>query len=248
MEKIKISAVSYLNTLPFIYGIENNQEFLKKINLQRDIPSTCAKKLLLDEVDLGLIPVAVIPQLKEYHIISDYCIGAVDKVDTVLLLSDVPLNKIENIYLDYHSRTSVRLCQLLAEKFWKIKVNYLQAEEGFIDKIQGKTAGVLIGDRTFKLSKKYQYIFDLSEEWMRWQKLPFVFAAWVSNKKLPQSFIKEFNKVLKNGVENIDKAIEKFAWDIIPKTAQAQYLKHSISYSLDKEKRKGLQTFLKLIS
>lgn len=248
MEKVKISAVSYLNTIPFIYGMEESKDFLNQVDLEKDIPSTCAEKLLLGKVDLGLIPVAAIPQMKEYHLISDYCIGAVNKVDTVLLLSDVPLEEIENIYLDFHSRTSVRLCQLLAEKYWKIDVQYLKAEEGFIDKVEGKTAAVLIGDRTFNRSKKHNYSYDLSEEWMKWQKLPFVFAAWVSNKKLPTHFIQQFNSVLKHGVDHIDEAIDKYNLDIITPEAQKKYLKHSISYSLDQEKRKGLQTFLDLIS
>ncbi|NQX96939.1 MAG: hypothetical protein HRT73_03545 [Flavobacteriales bacterium] len=99
VKKIKVSAVSYLNTLPFIYGI-NNSEVMEGIDLSLDIPSDCAKKLLSGEVDLGLVPIAILPQLKEYHIISDYCIGAEGKVDSVALYSDVPLNEIEYIYLD----------------------------------------------------------------------------------------------------------------------------------------------------
>ena len=91
--KIKVSAVSYLNTLPFIYGI-NNSEVVNDIKLSLDIPSDCGMKLLSGEVDLGLVPVAILPQLKEYHIISDYCIGAEGKVDSVALYSDVPLDEI----------------------------------------------------------------------------------------------------------------------------------------------------------
>ena len=39
---IKISAVSYLNTLPFIYGL-NNSSLSEIINLNLDYPSICAK-------------------------------------------------------------------------------------------------------------------------------------------------------------------------------------------------------------
>ncbi|MCB0401553.1 MAG: menaquinone biosynthesis protein, partial [Flavobacteriales bacterium] len=173
--KVKVSAVSYLNTLPFLYGIKQSG-LEQEIDLSLDIPSDCARKLLNDEVDLGLVPVAIIPQLKEHHIISDYCIGADGPVDTVALFSDVPLEEIENIYLDYHSRSSVTLVQLLAKAFWKIKPNWIRAEEGFIDQIQGTTAGVVIGDRTFGLSKKYKY--DLAEAWKAFTGKPFVFAAW----------------------------------------------------------------------
>ncbi|MEX2380472.1 MAG: menaquinone biosynthesis protein [Vicingaceae bacterium] len=247
MEKVKISAVSYLNTLPFIYGMEQSGNFLSQVDLQKDIPSACAQKLLDNEVDLGLVPVAIIPKLKEAHIISDFCIGAIGKVKSVLLVSDVPLVEIENIYLDYHSRTSVRLCQLLAKKYWKIQPNYLKAAPAFETEIKGSTAGVIIGDRTFNLPKKFNYVYDLSEEWMKWQKLPFVFAAWVSNKKLDDSFIDLFNQVLADGVNHIDEAISKYKLDLISSEALTDYLKNDISYPLDEEKRKGLALFLEKI-
>lgn len=224
--------------------MEENQDFLSQVDLQKDIPSVCAQKLLNNEVDLGLVPVAIIPKLKEVHIISDYCIGAIGKVKSVLLVSDVPLEKIENIYLDYHSRTSVRLCQLLAKEFWKIKPNYLKAEAGFETEINNKTAGVIIGDRTFHLPKQFEYIYDLSEEWMKWQNLPFVFATWVSNKKLPDSFIELFNQVIGNGVTHIENAVAKYQVNFIPRQKQIDYLTNDISYPFDQNKRKGLSLFL----
>jgi len=116
---IKVSCVRYLNSQPFIYGLKNNP-VINEIDLSLDIPSVCAEKLLNGNVDIGLVPIAVIPELKESHIISDYCIGADGKVETVLLLSDVPLEKIETVLLDYQSRTSVLLVKMLAGKFWKI--------------------------------------------------------------------------------------------------------------------------------
>ena len=68
MTKIKISAVSYTNTLPFIYGLENSK-IINHIELSKDIPSVCAKKLISNKVDIGLVPVAIIPKLNNYEII-----------------------------------------------------------------------------------------------------------------------------------------------------------------------------------
>jgi chorismate dehydratase len=244
--KVKVSAVSYLNTLPFIYGIKHS-DVKDELDLSLDIPSDCAKKLLSGEVDLGLVPVAIISQLKEYHIISDYCIGAYGKVDSVALYSDVPLNEIENIYLDYHSRTSVALVQLLAKEHWKIKPNWLKADSDFIDKIEGTTAGVIIGDRTFRLPKEYKYKYDLAEEWLNYTDLPFVFACWVSNKKLTNEFISKFNLALFNGVQSINKVVEMYSESSLTKQELEDYLTNKISFSLDVEKRKALEHFLKAI-
>src|SRR4051812_36736309 len=126
MDKIKISIVSYLNSKPFVYGIEHS-DLLNEIDLQQDIPSVCAQKLIDGKVDIGLIPVAVLPLLKEKYIISDYCIGAVGKVASVMLYSDVPLDRISSVLLDYQSRTSVTLVKVLAKNFWKISPEWISA-------------------------------------------------------------------------------------------------------------------------
>lgn len=245
--KIRISAVSYLNTIPFIYGIEKNPELLSQIELSKDIPSECARKLMSNEVDLGLVPVAIIPKLDQPHILSDFCIGANGKVDTVLLLSDLPLGQIEKIILDYQSRTSINLCKVLCREFWNIDVEYENAEAGFENSIAGKTAGVIIGDRNFQLAKKYKYSYDLAEEWLKMTKLPFVFAAWVSNKKLPENFTKLFNKAISFGIKNIEAAVEQDKNTFISKEAKKHYLNKCISYDYNEDKQKALQLFLSLI-
>ena len=71
MKKIKISAVSYLNTKPFVYGLVNSA-LIDQIDLSLDMPSLCASKLKDDSVDIGLVPVAVIPEINGANIITDY--------------------------------------------------------------------------------------------------------------------------------------------------------------------------------
>ena len=93
---IKISALSYLNAIPFIYGLKQ-AHFTDKIDIQMDYPAVCADKLLNGKVDLALAPVVTIPLLEDPHIISDYCIGANGAVETVCLYSDVPIYYIESI-------------------------------------------------------------------------------------------------------------------------------------------------------
>ena len=120
---IKITAVSYLNTLPFIYGLKHSR-LIDTIDLDLDYPAACAKKLINGDVDLALVPVVVIPSLKEAHIISDYCIGANGSVDTVCLYSDVPIDRIVNIFLDYQSQTSVALLKILLKEYWKLAPDF----------------------------------------------------------------------------------------------------------------------------
>ncbi len=122
MDKIRISAVKYANTYPFIYGLKESG-FEKKVILETDHPADCASKLINNRADIGLIPVASLPLLNEYHIISDYCIGANGDVRTVMLLSNCPFEDVETIYLDYRSRSSVNLTRVLARTAGKEILN-----------------------------------------------------------------------------------------------------------------------------
>jgi len=158
-------------------------------------------------------------------------------------LSDVPLNKIGIIKLDYQSKTSVNLVKILAKHFWKITPKWENTTKGFEDKIAGATAGVIIGDRTFNLNRRYPFKYDLAEEWQKFTGLPFVFACWVANKKLPKTFIDNFNDALKIGVENIDKVVENCDKKEISKEKIRQYLTKNIDFNLDDKKIEAMHKF-----
>lgn len=215
--------------------------------MELDIPSVCAQKLKDGTVDAGLVPVALLPHLPEYHIIADYCIGAVGNVKSVLLLSDVPLEEIDTILLDYQSRTSVTLVQVLAKEYWNITPQFVPATEGFEQKIAGKTAAVVIGDRTFPLLGKHKYTYDLAGEWQKLTKLPFVFAVWASNKPVDANFIADFNKALKFGLEHKPEAAKLGIGRGVDEAEILDYLENSISYELDAAKKVGLHKFLKYL-
>jgi chorismate dehydratase len=243
--KHTVSIVNYYNTAPFLYGIHHS-DFLSRITLESDIPSVCAQKLKNKQVEIGLVPVAILPELESYQIITDYCIGAVGKVDSVKLFSEKPLEELTHVLLDYQSKTSVNLVQVLNKHFWKKNIQFINATEGFEKHISGTTGAVIIGDRTFGLTS-YPYQYDLAEEWQKFTGLPFVFACWVSNVPLEENFINEFNKTLAFGVDHIEEAvIEKPNHALGDKALD--YLKNKISYNFDADKRKALQKFLELIN
>ncbi|HEX7413818.1 MAG TPA: menaquinone biosynthesis protein [Bacteroidia bacterium] len=245
MKKYLVSIVSYTNTLPLRYGISKSN-LLTEIDLQLDIPAVCAQKLIANTVDIGLIPVAVIPLLKEHYIISKYCIGSNERVDTVKLYSHVPLEEIGTIYLDYQSRTSVILAKILVKNYWKIHPAFINAAVGFEDTITGKNAAVVIGDRCFTLNGKFPYEYDLAFEWKRYTKLPFVFAAWVSNKKIDEDFVAKLESAMQYGIEHIDDAIKNDPC-IIDAVRVKEYLSERISFDFDDAKKQSLHLFLDLI-
>ena len=241
MEKLKVVAVSYLNTKPLLYGLfKSNLD--RQIDLELHMPSECAARLQSGNADIGLVPVAVIPEIEGARIISDYCIGAEGKVDTVCLYSEVPLEEVEKVMLDYHSRTSVQLVRILMRKYWKLNPVLQAASPGFENHIRGTTAGLVIGDRTIGLDRRYEYVYDLAEAWKTHTGLPFVFAAWVSRIPLDDEFLEAFNKALAQGLEFLPQLI--FLLPSPDPTFDLQhYFTHSISYILDEPKRRALQLF-----
>ena len=240
-----ISIVNYYNTTPFLFGL-NRSSLKNQLDIQLDIPSVCAQKLKTKAVDIGLVPVAILPKLESYYIISDYCIGANGKVDSVKLFANKPLHEITHILLDYQSRTSVTLVQVLNTHFWKLPIQFIDAKQGFEKEIHETTGAVIIGDRTFGLTE-YPYQYDLAEEWKKHTGLPFVFACWVSNKLLSTEFVSEFNAVLADGVNHIDEAVAEKPLHIKGFDA-IDYLKYKISYDLNEDKRKALKLFLELMA
>ena len=248
MNKIKVSAVSYVNTYPFIYGLENSP-ISKKILLQKDYPSLCARNLAENKVDIGLVPITIIPKLDFYEIVSEYCIGANKEVRSVILVSNGPLKKIKRIYLDYQSGTSVNLVKILVMYYWDIDVQWLPTTEGFENNVKNKQDGaVLIGDRCFTAEKRFPYRYDLADEWRKFTGLPFVFAAWIANKQIDRDFKKAFDSALKYGIQNLDKVINYFANNQLPEGVDLKlYLTTNIDYRLDDRKLKAMELFFQYL-
>lgn len=248
MDKTRISAVRYSNTYPFIYGLRESGIDLNAI-INIDHPADCADKIALKKADIGLIPVAAIPSIPGLKIIGDYCIGTKGPVRTVLLLSNKPINEIKSIRLDYRSRTSVALTKILAREYWKIDFKWKETSPDFnFSCINDDEGLVLIGDQCYDLESQFNFKIDLAEEWKQFTSLPFVFACWVTNKKLDQKFIDNFNSSLRYGVENIDSAIEWYKnSSLMSEDVLRDYLNNNIDFILDEEKRMAMNIFFKYL-
>jgi chorismate dehydratase len=238
--KIKVGAVSYLNTKPFIYGLENGP-IKEEIDLVVDYPARLVTMLKNGQIDIGLVPVGALPGLGEYHIVSDYCIGTEGEVASVAVFSEVPMEEIENVYLDYQSRTSVLLCKLLFEKHWKRQVNFIEAtDESYIQEIKGKTAGLIIGDRALMNRSRFPYIYDLGLGWKEMTGLPFVFAVWVSVVRLDDIFLTKLNQAF---TCILDYTSRKRTEDFFGYRLE-NYFRKNISYKITTDKKEAIELFL----
>ncbi|MGV3704498.1 MAG: menaquinone biosynthetic enzyme MqnA/MqnD family protein [Arcticibacter sp.] len=236
MSRLRISAVSYTNSKPFAYGIEHSG-LINKIDLTYDIPSDCAQKLIDNKADIGLVPVAALLNVPDYHILGDYCIGSVGAVNSVFIFSEKPIHEVSTIRLDPQSRTSNNLARVLVKNYWKLSPTFVT--EGDAD------AFVEIGDRTFPHINSFPFSYDLGEHWLKFTGLPFAFAVWASNKPVADEFIKELNSALKLGLDNRDKVLEQLpryeGFDL------HDYLYNKLDFDLTPEKRSAISKYLQLV-
>jgi len=245
-ERVRVSAVSFLNTAPFVFGLQ--QSFISNsIILSTDYPAECARKLINNQVDVGLVPAATLLSLQNSFIVSEYCLGSMREVRTVSLLSNSPLESISTIFLDFQSRSSNLLTKILAKHHWKREINWVTTSQTPIpDSIGENQAMVAIGDKVFELENRFKFNYDLATEWNNFTSLPMVFAVWLANKELDKAFINSFNEALRYGIERIPEAVQLYSINHISSQDAQTYLTKNISYSFDEGKRKALDLFLKL--
>ncbi|OCX53211.1 radical SAM protein [Mucilaginibacter sp. PPCGB 2223] len=244
MKKIRISAVSYTNTKPFIYGIQH-ADISDKIDLSLDTPSDCAQKLIDDRADIGLIPVAAVLNIPNWQIVSDYCIGAVGAVNSVFIFSNCDITDVKRIQLDPQSRSSNNLAKVLLKNYWKLSPELIVGADDYSQSTDRHTAFVQIGDRTFGKKDQYKYVYDLAEVWLNFTGLPFMFAGWIANKPIDADFITEFNKALKLGLDSRSELFKELPQ--VDNFDVEDYLMHKIDFDVTDEKKQAMTLFLNYI-
>jgi chorismate dehydratase len=232
----RLALVEYLNTFPFSEGIKLTG-LDQQAEIHRVIPALCAQLFQERKVDISLCPVGALNDMPDHEIRGRYCIGADGKVDTVVLLSRVPMEEITRVRFDDHSRTSNLLLQVLAKmhwkKSWKFYFNGHDAEAATC---------LMIGDKVFQYKSQYPYSYDLAEEWKAMTGLPMVFALWIAKPDTEESFIRQIDEAFEKGMDTVRNGTADLEdW-------QRDYLLRSISYTLDDQKMEALELFRQYIS
>lgn len=237
----KIAAVSYLNTVPFVYGIKH-AGFLHA-DLLLAPPADCVKNFLDSDCLVALLPVGALPSLTtDYKIITSYCIGASRSVRTVGLFSRVPIDQVKRIMLDSHSRTSVVLTKILCAELWKINPEWGELSDlSLVDPTDSQTAFLLIGDKVFDYENLFPYRYDLADCWRELTSMPMVFAVWVARKDCPPEVEDDLQLSLTFGLERTWEAIVEEGYS--SKDYAYEYLTENIDFLFDNQKYKALEKF-----
>src|SRR5436309_4661985 len=258
MSRLRISAISYLNTAPLMWDFENGEsaEALKEhFDFSYTIPSECAEQLKIGAADIGIIPVATYTTIPDLAIIPDVAIAAKDSVRSILLVSKVPLEKIRSVAVDTSSRTSAALVQIFLKKFVGVNPGFIPQKPDLEEMLRWHDAGMLIGDIALQTHAQGRYVYDLAEEWHRWTYLPFVFAFWAVRKAALQGRNADLNingvfqQSRDHGLRHVTEIAASWTSRLgLDEKTIREYLTGNIDYSLDQENLQGLRLFYRYAS
>ena len=241
--RIKIGAVTYLNTKPLVYRLG---EFAPNDDLRFDLPSRLADDLRSGRLDVALIPSIEYFHQGDYSIVSDACIACRGPVLSVKLFSRVPIAQIRTLALDEGSRTSAALIRVLLKEQYDLEPTTEPLPIGASLEDTTADAVLLIGDRAIHSPPgKFAEVWDLGDQWRRWSGLPFVFAMWVARSGIDAHRLEQALADARDcGVANLEQiAIAEAAPLGLTVPQCLGYLRDNLHFYLGDEERRGLELF-----
>jgi chorismate dehydratase len=241
--KIRVGAVSYLNTKPLVYHLD---QLAPHAEIIYEVPSCLSDDLEAGRLDVALIPSIELFKDANYTIVSDACIGCRGPVLSVKLLSRVPLHRIGTLALDEGSRTSAVLVRILLEQRFGLRPRWLSLPIGASVSQCPADAILLIGDRAIhSRSESFVAEWDLGDQWCRWCGLPFVFAMWVARRETELEGIGEaLGDARDAGVAALAQIARQEAGSAGLTYEQCLcYLRDNLHFCLGPNERRGLELF-----
>lgn len=243
--RLRIGAVSYLNSKPLVYGIE---QALPDAQIRFDLPSRLADDLAQERLDVALVPIVEYFRQPDFRLLSNACVGCRGPVLSVKLYFRTPPAEVKRLALDEGSRTSAALSRVLLAEQFGVKPELKQLAIG--DQLDDADADavLLIGDRAMRQSDDdCCEVWDLGDRWCRWTELPFVFAAWIAGPDLPvdaSAVADALERVRDQGVANLGKIASTEAVKLGLDTATAKdYLQRNLHFILGPGERLGMRAF-----
>ena len=244
----RVCAVSYLNTVPLVWGLLHDESLKSVFDLRFALPAKCADELRSGEADLGIVPVIEMAR-QGLDYFPGIGISSVGPVRSILLVSKVPFREVKTLATDAGSRTSVMLARvILSEKFGATPKLLSQPPE-LTTMLGSADAALLIGDAALYVDPA-QLPFetlDLGAEWTSLTGLPMVFAVWSGRKEVVREpYGKALLDSCRYGLAHLD--------EIVPREAKARnmpqplvhrYLHEYIKFEFGPKHAEGLAEYLK---
>lgn len=256
MRRLRISAISYLNTAPLMWDFEHGKAG-QDFDISYTVPSQCAASLAAGSADIGIIPAAAYATIPGLFVLPGVAIASRKPVRSILLASKVPLGQIRSVALDTSSLTSVALTKVLFAKWWGTGRTFTSMAPDVEAMLAEHDAGLVIGDPALKIDRSRYLTYDLAEEWIRLTGKPFVFAFWavrvaaLNDAPTVLDLATVFQESRDHGLEpmNLDRIVQEWSPRLgLSKADIHTYLTENIYYDLDAACIEGLQLFYRYAS
>jgi len=251
MRRLRISAISYLNTAPLMWDFDHS-EVGRQFDISYTLPSACAQALAEGSADIGIIPAAAYAQIPGLQVLPEVAIASRRAVRSILLVSKIPIEKVRTVALDTSSMTSVALTKILFEKWLGGGRTFTPMAPDIDHMLAAHDAGLVIGDPALKIDRTRYLTLDLAEEWIRFTGRPFVFAFWavrgaaVREADPSLDLPTVFQNSRDHGLEpaSLDQIVREWSTRLgLTESNVRSYLTENIHYQLDAGCLEGLQLF-----
>ena len=253
MRRLRISAISYLNTAPLMWDFEHSGVGTA-FDISYTLPSLCAAALQDGSADIGIIPAAAYATIADLLILPGVAIASKQAVRSILLVSKVPAEQIQTVAVDSSSLTSVALLQILFTKWWGCRRPFTTMAPDIGRMLEHHDAGLVIGDPALKVDRSRYFTYDLADEWIRFTGQPFVFAFWAVRRTALKDLSPTldlasiFQESRDHGLEAEN--LERIAGEWAPRMGLSgsdikNYLAQNIYYYLDSACLDGMQLFFR---
>jgi chorismate dehydratase len=230
---IRLGRISYVNMAPVFYRLDADVEEVA------GVPTALNRALLAGELDLA--PISSIEYARNadrLRLLPRLCVSSEGAVDSIQLVSRVPLEHVRSIAATPESATSVVLVRVLLPE---AEIRPLGAEAD---------ARLLIGDAALKSAfEDPTPHHDLGRLWLERTGLPMVFAVWAAPEPTVGG-LGELEDALVASVRLARAEPERLAYEAAarygyPAGFLARYFE-KLRYSFGPRERAGLLTFLEL--
>ncbi|MGH3130305.1 MAG: menaquinone biosynthetic enzyme MqnA/MqnD family protein [Gaiellaceae bacterium] len=230
---IRLGRISYVNMAPVFYRLDADVEEVA------GVPTELNRALLAGELDVA--PISSIEYARNadrLRLLPRLCVSSEGAVDSIQLVSRLPLEHVRSVAATPESATSVVLARVLLPD---VEIRPLDEEAD---------ARLLIGDAALRSAfEDPTPHHDLGRMWLERTGLPMVFAVWAAPEP-PAPGLPELEEALVASVRLARAEPERLAHEAAerygyPAGFLARYFE-KLRYSFGPRERAGLLTFLEL--
>ena len=232
---IRLGRISYVNMAPVFHRLTHEVEEVV------GVPTELNRALLAGEIDIA--PISSIEYARNasrLRLMPRLCVSSEGAVDSIQLVSRVPLGRVRSVAVTPESATSVVLTRVLIPR----------AELVPLTEAESADAKLLIGDAALKSAfEDPTPHHDLGRLWLERTGLPMVFAVWAAPEPVVEGLF-ELQEALVASVRLARSEPERLAYEAserygYPAGFLARYFE-KLRYSFGPRERAGLYTFLEM--